>query len=89
MKQGLNGVGEVKVVTGCHILNGTYKIEDENIKISIKPLESNEKVCSAQTLEENFLEVLRQTVYWKIKGEELTFSDERDNELLKFKAIFF
>ena len=89
MKQGLNGVGEIKVVTGCHILNGAYKIEDQNIEISIKPLESNETVCRDQTLEENFLEVLRQAVYWKIKGEELTLLNERDNELLRFKAIFF
>jgi len=89
LKQGLNGVGELKIVTGCNVLKGSYKIEDQNIKITVKPLEGSEKVCADTEMEKNFLESLKNAIYWKIKGEELTLLDERDNILVTFKAVFF
>jgi len=89
LKQGLDGVGELKIVTGCNVLKGSYKIEDQNIKITVKPFEGSEKVCGETKVEKNFLEGLKNAIYWKIKGEELTLLDERDNVLVTFKAIFF
>jgi len=89
LKQGLNGVGELKIVTECNVLKGSYKVEDQRVKISIKPFEINEKHCTDEVLEKNFLEGLKNTVYWKIKDEELRLLDERDNVLITFKAIFF
>ena len=89
LKQGLNGVGELKIVTGCNVLNGNYEIEDINIKITVKPCENSEKNCPDAEMEKNFLTALKNTVYWKVEGEELSFFDENDNTLATFKAIFF
>lgn len=90
LKTGLNGIGALKVVTGCNIFKGDYRIKDEEIKIVIKDdADTEKKVCNNEEQEDEFLSVLRNARYWKIEGENLKLADDRNTVLAEFKAIFF
>ena len=89
LKKGLNAVGTLKVVSGCNVFKGNYKIDAINIRLETSPLDIEKKVCENTALEEKFLAALKNVHYWSIKGEHLKLMDERDNVLAEFQAIFF
>ncbi len=89
LKTGFNGVGELKMVTSCGVVMGRYKIEDRNIDIAFKRDPSEETSCQDKVLEDKFMEMLKNTTYWKTEGEVLKLYDETDAVLAEFKAIFF
>ncbi len=89
LREGLNGAGELKVVTGCDTLSGNYKLDENTISLQIKVPETRLENCPNALTEKDFLAALSNTVYWRIRGEKLTFFDEMDNTLATFKAIYF
>jgi len=89
LREGLNGVGALKVVTGCNTLPGDYKLDENTIFFHLKTSEKKEEVCKNVDIEKNFLAALASTSYWEIKGENLTLFDDMDNILATFKAIYF
>jgi len=90
LKTGFNGVGELKMVTSCGTVMGSYKIEDQNIEIKFKEKDpSEEKTCKDKVMENRFTDALISAKYWKTEGETLKLLDETDTILAEFKAIFF
>jgi len=89
LREGLNGAGALKVVTGCNILPGDYKLDENTIFFHLKTSEKKEEACKNVDIEKNFLAALARTSYWEIKGENLTLFDDIDNILATFKAIYF
>ena len=89
LREGLNGAGELKVVTGCNTLTGDYKLDENTVFLHVKALEKKRENCKNEALEKDFLAALNSTAYWKIEGENLTLFDEMDNTLASFKAIYF
>ncbi len=90
LKNGFNGVGELKMVTSCGTVMGRYKIEDQNIEIKFKERDiSEEKTCKDKVMEDKFLDALTNSKYWKAEDETLKLLDETDVVLAEFKAIFF
>lgn len=90
LKTGFNGVGELKMVTSCGTVMGSYKIEDQNIEIKFKEkAPSEEKTCKNKETEDKFTDALTSAKYWKTEGETLKLLDETDVVLAEFKAIFF
>lgn len=89
MKDGLNGTGELKVLTGCNKIMGNYKIDENTIIFRANTLENRSENCKHIKLEKDFMAALDNTVYWSIEGEKLKIYDEMDNLLATFQAIFF
>jgi uncharacterized lipoprotein YbaY/heat shock protein HslJ len=88
LKQGLNGIGALKIVTGCNEVKGNYKVKDLTVKVEFDTPDS-ENICENEKMEKDFLNALRNVRYWNIKGEKLQLLDERDNVLTEFNAVFF
>ena len=89
LREGLNGVGALKVVTGCNTLLGDYKLDENTIFFHLKTSEKKEEACKNVDIEKNLLAALANTSYWEIKGESLTLFEDMDNILATFKAIYF
>ena len=89
IKDGLNGTGDLKVVTGCNTIMGNYKIDENTIIFRADTLEKRSENCKHIKLEKDFVAALDNAVYWKIEGEKLKLFDEMDNLLATFQAIFF
>ncbi|SFZ98048.1 Lipoprotein-related protein [hydrothermal vent metagenome] len=89
IRKGLDGIGELKVVTSCNVFKGNYRVVNEEIKISIKDSSDRKKTCKDTDREEEFLDMLKDASYWKIEGENLKLFNNRDTIIGEFKAIFF
>jgi len=89
LKNGLNGAGELKVVTGCNTILGDYKVDEQNIALHVKFSKEKRDECKNEMLEKDFMGALANTSYWRIEGEKLTLLDEMDNVLAIFQAIYF
>ena len=89
LREGLNGTGVLKVVTGCDTLLGDYKLDGNTVFLHLKALEKKRENCKNEVLEKNFLSALNSTAYWQIEDEKLTLFDEMDNTLATFQAIYF
>ncbi len=89
IKDGLNGTGDLKVVTGCNTIMGNYKIDENTIIFRADTLENRSENCKSKKLEKDFVVALDNAVYWQIEGEKLKLFDEMDNLLATFQAIFF
>jgi len=89
LQKGFNGVGELKVVTGCNTIIGNYTIEENLIQFRANTFETKHENCKNKALEKDFVSVLDSVSYWKIKGEALQLFDEMDNVLAEFEARYF
>ena len=89
LRQGLNGAGALKVVTGCSIIAGTYKVEENTIKLRASAFEKKRESCKNRAVEKDFVAVLDAVRYWRIKGETLKLFDEMDILLATFNAVYF
>ena len=89
LREGLNGAGALKVVTGCNTFSGDYKLDESTIFLHVKTSEEKQEKCKNKDVEKNLLAALGSTAYWEIKGENLTLFDDMDNVLATFKAIYF
>ena len=89
LREGLNGAGELKVVTGCHTLKGNYKIDENTVQFHFDMPKEDGEDCVYEDLEKTFMSVLKNTLYWRIEGETLKLYDELDNHLASFEAVYF
>lgn len=72
---------------GCNAFFGSFKVNDKNI--SFENIGSTKMMCSNIKTEDEFIKVLQNTKTYEIKGEILSFFDEKGDEISSFKAIFF
>jgi len=89
LKQGFNGAGELKVVTGCATIIGNYHIEENTIRFRANSIEKQWSNCKSAAMQKTFLSALDNASYWKTEGEKLKIYDEMDNVLAAFEAIYF
>jgi len=89
LREGLNGTGELKIVTGCQTIIGTYRIDENTIKLTRDKTGEKSENCPQLKLEEDFLLALDNTVYWRIEGEYLKLFDALDTPLAIFEAVYF
>ena len=89
LRQGFNGAGELKVVTGCASVIGNYRIEENQVTFRANSIEKQWPECQSAALQKNFLSALDNASYWRIEGETLKLYDEMDNELAVFEAVYF
>lgn len=79
--------GSLNGSLGCNNFFGNFQT-DEN-SIVFKRLASTKMMCQNMQVEDSFLKVLQNTKKYKIKGETLSFFDEKNNEISTFKAVYF
>ena len=89
LRQGLNGAGALKVVTGCSTIIGNYSIEENTIQLRASTFEKKNEKCSKKVIEKEFVAALDNARYWRIEGESLKLFDEMDNLLTIFEAVYF
>ncbi len=89
LRQGLNGAGELKVVTPCDTLTGHYKIDENSLHFQINTPDHTMPECTQQAEAQRFLSALSHTDHWRIEGEELTLFDEMNQAVAHFQAVYF
>jgi len=89
LRQGFDGRGELKVVTGCATIIGNYHIEENSVGFRANSIEKQWPNCKSAEMQKRFISALDNASYWEIEGENLKIYDEMDNVLATFEAIYF
>ncbi|MFA7084088.1 MAG: META domain-containing protein [Arcobacteraceae bacterium] len=72
---------------GCNSFFGSFKKQNKNI--SFENIGSTKMMCPNIKTEDAFAKVLQNVKTYEIRGESLTFFNEKDEEIATFKAIYF
>lgn len=74
---------------GCNNINGEFKANSENLRISFSKLATTLRACDNMEIEDKFLDALNNIDNYSTDGKTLTLNRARMAPLARFEVVYF